>query len=445
MGRSVRFLPGPLSIRMFAIWVASAGLVLAQLGGVAGEPATVRAPLIVDADFEGGSIAGVEIDQEHRVIRFMPGGDPLRGWPCWWYFRIDGIVPGEHVTLRLRASTATVADPTSPLHRPLSETWAMPSRASYSTDGKTWRLTEAGAKEGEWMVYRLRAEGDSCFVAWGAPFTPSMSQTMVNRLAEQSPFAEAQELCRSREGRAVPMLVVREGDRPRSERKGVWVQARQHAWESGSSWVARGFAEWLTSDDEQAAWLRQHAEIHIVPVMDIDNTATGNGGKDAAPHDHNRDWSDKPHWNEVAAAQKVLRQWVEEGRMDLFLDIHNPGRDDATFFYALDPTLLSAEKVARRDRFIAGMCDEIERMEAKVPLHRAPKNTGPHYHPLWRHMATTSINLNSNPQTVSLCLEAGWSHENATPETYRAMGAALGKTVARQLRDAPPREDDSAG
>ncbi len=263
-----------------------------------------------------------------------------------------------------------------------------------------------------------------------------MSQELVSRLAEQSPNAEARELCQSREGRAVPMLVVREGDRPTSDRKGVWVQARQHAWESGSSWVAQGFAEWLTSDDEQAIWLRQHAEVHVVPVMDVDNTATGNGGKDAAPHDHNRDWSDKPHWNEVAAAQQIVRKWVAEDRMDIFLDIHNPGRGDPTFFYALDPTLLSEEKVARRDRFIREMCDEIERMTVEVPLQRQPNKTGPHYHPLWRHMATTAVNLNSNPGTVSLCLEAGWNHENATSATYREMGVALGKTVARQLRAA---------
>jgi hypothetical protein len=45
-------------------------------------------------------------------------------------------------------------------------------------------------------------------------------------------------------------------------------------------WVAQGFAEWLLSDrDADAAWLRQHGEVFIVPIMDVDNVATGNGGK----------------------------------------------------------------------------------------------------------------------------------------------------------------------
>ena len=68
--------------------------------------------------------------------------------------------------------------------------------------------------------------------------------------------------------------------------------------------MAQGFAEWLLSDAADAAWLRQHAEIFIVPIMDVDNTATGNGGKDAQPQDHNRDWSPQPHWNEIIAAQR---------------------------------------------------------------------------------------------------------------------------------------------
>src|SRR5438477_533546 len=67
----------------------------------------------------------------------------------------------------------------------------------------------------------------------------------------------------------------------------IWIQARQHAWESGASWVARGLLEWLLSEDADAIWLRHHAEVFVVPIMDVDNAATGNGGKEADPRDHN--------------------------------------------------------------------------------------------------------------------------------------------------------------
>ena len=44
------------------------------------------------------------IDPTTRVIRFMPGGDPQRGWPCWWYLRVDGVAKDERVTLSLAGS-----------------------------------------------------------------------------------------------------------------------------------------------------------------------------------------------------------------------------------------------------------------------------------------------------------------------------------------------------
>ena len=66
-------------------------------------------PLSLVADFEGASVDAVRIDQTKRVIEFMPGGEPARGWPCWWYFRVDGVQPGETLTLKLKGSSATVS------------------------------------------------------------------------------------------------------------------------------------------------------------------------------------------------------------------------------------------------------------------------------------------------------------------------------------------------
>ena len=216
----------------------------------------------------------------------------------------------------------------------------MPTQAAFSIDGETWLHTEKGTRQDEWMIYTLKPEAASVFVAWGPPYTPSTAPKFVRAMSEKSPHAKATELCRSRGDRAVPMLHIQEGERTPEQRFGVWVQARQHAWESGLSWVAQGFAEWLLSDATDAAWLRQHAEIFIVPIMDVDNTATGNGGKDAQPQDHNRDWSAQPHWNEIIAAQRKVGDLIAAGRMDVFLDLHNPAPDDPTLFDILSPELL---------------------------------------------------------------------------------------------------------
>lgn len=396
-------------------------------------------PLSVKSDFEGASVSGVEIDQADRRIRFMPAGDPVRGWPCWWYFRVDGIEPGETITLALRGSQATVPMRGSPQQKPLAAAWAMPAHATFSTDGKTWRHTDKGKRLEEWMVYTLKPEGTSVFVAWGPPYTPSAAATFVRDMSQKFPYAKATELCRSRGDRVVPMLHVQEGDRTKTQRFGVWVQARQHAWESGSNWVAQGFAEWLLGADADAKWLREHAEIFIVPVMDVDNAATGNGGKDAQPQDHNRDWSPKPHWNETAAAQRLVADLVKEGRMDVFLDLHNPAPGDPTFFYALSPDLLKESMLTLRDRFIHLAYTRISKIKPLIPMSNKPKITDAKYHPLWREISANWVSMNGNEHTVSLCLETIWNSPRSTTEGYRTVGAGLAASVRDYLGERPER------
>ena len=210
------------------------------------------------------------------------------------------------------------------------------------------------------MLYEIKPPTATLLVAWGPPYTPSRAARFAHEAASASANAMEMELCKSGEGRGVPMLFISEGDRGATQRFGIWVQARQHAWECGSSWVCEGFAEWLLGDDPAAQWLRQNAEIYIVPIMDVDNCATGNGGKDAVPQDHNRDWSDKPHWKEVAAAQKEVAALAAAERMDVFLDLHNPSPSDKkAFFYDAPPSLYTPQTSANRDRFFKLALEEI--------------------------------------------------------------------------------------
>ena len=396
--------------------------------------------LEIDANFEGASVSAVEIDQKKRSIQFSPGGDPSRGWPCWWFFMVWGLDSGETITLRLKASTATSNEPGSPLKKPLSPSWAMPDRATFSADGRTWQHSEKGVRENGEMQYTLSPGSDAVYVAWGPPYTPGFAAGAVEETCRQQKGAKAAELCRSAGGRAVAMWHVAEGPRPAAKRFGVWVQARQHAWESGSSWVAQGFAEWLLGDSEQAAWVRSHAEVSIVPVMDVDNVATGNGGKDAMPHDHNRDWSEFPHWKETAAAQARVKSLIAEGRMDVFLDLHNPAPGDPTFFFVLEPAQMTAEAQLRHNRFIELAYKQISTAKPFIPMSNKPKFLGAAYHPLWKQISANWVSMNGNPHTVALCLETIWNAPAGTTAGYRTVGASLGLAVAGYLREQAARE-----
>ncbi len=316
------------------------GLVLFSLQLAAAS--LLGADLTVHTNFEGGSARVEKIEQVTRTISISPGGDPARGWPCWWFIRVEGAASGDTLTIDLGASPAPTRNNGKDTGKPLSADWCMPRQAAYSLDGKTWLQTEPGKKQGERIVYQVSGQANPLWVAWGPAFTPRHTDELIEELAKTKTCAPF-ELAKTRDGRAVRGLHYQSA--ANKKLPVVWVEARQHAWESGSSWVARGYAEWLASEDAAAKWLREHAEVYLIPIMDVDNVATGNGGKEADPRDHNRDWDEKPVYPEIASTQQHLLKFAADERLALFIDLHNPGpRDARPFFY------VSQTEVSQRTR-----------------------------------------------------------------------------------------------
>lgn len=425
MDRFARFpirsiLPGRLLRRLVLLWFVAALPLMADLR--------------VSADFEGGSATVDSIDQERREIHLRPGGNPERGWPCWWFVRIDGLGEGEAATLVLRGSGRSARNNGEDTGRPLSPNWAMPAAAAVSYDGRSWDRTELGTREPERISYPVPGKGGPVWVAWGPAFGPREVSELLDEAAAARPGqAGVFELARTREDRPVRGLRIAAGEG--AGKPAVWIQARQHAWESGSSWVARGFVEWLVGDEDGAGWLREHAEVFVVPVMDVDRVATGDGGKESAPRDHNRDWTDVPHYPEIAATQRRLLGFAAEGRLAVFLDLHNPGPNDRRpFFFVGPPELLSDAGRANRERFL-GLA--AARLDGPLALDPKPRVTGRNYHPLWRQISGQWVNDRGNPHTLAACLETSWNTPHSTTAGYREVGAKLGRALADYLDSRP--------
>lgn len=375
-----------------------------------------HAELTVDSNFPGGSAKVLEIDPSERLIRLEPAPRPGRGWECWWYGRIGGLRAGE--TIRIEVGKAP---------------WATPDRASYSFNRKTWQQTAPGTREGKRIRYELKAEGPEVWVAWGPPFVPADAKTLVEEAARESAAATAFTLCRTREGRDTPGLVVTSPKGDPSSRRNVWIQARQHAWESGSSWVARGFVEWLVSEDPRAAALRQEAVVTVIPVMDIDNVHRGAGGKDQKPQDHNRDWTAQAHWKAVAAAQQRILEQNEEGRFALFVDLHNPSARNRFPYYYVSPKDEMSEAGSRKlERFL-----EASKREITGPLRFTGKTleSGKQYDPEgWQAISKNWVLANCADHAVAVTLETPWNTPASNTQGYRTVGRQLGLAVERYLR-----------
>jgi hypothetical protein len=379
------------------------------------------AELVVSSDFAGGSAKVVAIDQARRSIEVRPADHPERGWACWWYLKLSGMTPGETISLTVGEAP-----------------WATPDRATYSLDGCTWKQTPLGRRDGARVIYTHKAEAAETLFAWGPPFLPSDGQELVDETAKKSPHAKVIELCRTLGDRPVPALVVRQANPEidakdaKEHRRGIWIQARQHAWESGSSWVCRGLVAWLVSDDPRAESLRKHSQITIVPIMDVDNVLIGAGGKEEKPHDHNRDWSDTPHFPAVREAMKRIKEMDAAGRFDLFVDLHNPDAGtQEPFFYITPRELLADQGRASLDQFLA-----CARMDMTGPLAFAgqTRESGPNYDKLWRNISKNWVSTHTREHVVALTLETPWNTPQSTVDGYRAVGAQLGLSIERYFR-----------
>lgn len=386
--------------------------------------------LAVSSAFGGGSAEVLEIDQVKRSIKIRPAGKSQFGWPCWWYFQVSGVEPGEVITVTVDASQMQQAN-----GQKLSSNWALPERAAFSTDQKVWLQTAAGSKGDGTCQWKMKVEAEQAWFAWGPPFVAADAKQLVERLGREYADVTAFELCKTRAGRAVPALVVSQDESETDARMVIWVQARQHAWESGGSWVGRGFIEWAVSDDPQAVALRKKADIYFVPIMDVDNVATGNGGKNQVPHDHNRDWSEHAQWNSVKTAMRYLKEFDQRERLALFVDLHNPGSNSKRpFFYVTPPELASKRRSQLQAAFISACRQE---MKKPLELDQSTPSTGPKYDKRWKEISSNWVRSATHEHVVGITLETCWNTRHSNPAGYMTVGRQLGLGIALYLKTDP--------
>ncbi len=280
----------PLSHRacasIFAIWF----ICLAQTA-VTSEPQQPRPP--------GMRPLGVTV-QEDGTVPFTIASDRDRGWSAWWMFRLEDLQPGQ--TLRLQPRGRAQARAQLPV---ISE-----------DDGRSWRHFD--------IRHPVTVNSRQAIFAWYVPYLLAHAETFAARQDELGERLRVRELCRSEQDRPVHLFEI--GAPLTAGKPVIWVQARQHAWEVGSSWTAQGLMDWAVGDSPEAAELRSMATLLVVPLMDVDNVELGNGGKGQKPYDHNQGWTlEEPVWTSVRAAQAELRALVERRQLVLFFDLHDPG------------------------------------------------------------------------------------------------------------------------
>ena len=288
-----------------------------------------KPPVTFNKAFEGGSLGKIEKLGESTFRCAVEGQHDERGrnrQATWYFFRMEHVL-GRDVSLTLTDVVGEYND------KPGACPFSADIIPVFSHDGERWQHFAAT----EWddvrkeATLKFRPERDTIWIAHIPPYTHSRLLRLLADV-DRSPHARVEVIGKTVLGRDLHLVTVTNFDKPDAGKKTVWLQARQHAWEAGTSFVAEGALRFVTSDDPRARELRERIIFKFTPMMDPDGCATGKVRFNAHGYDVNRHWDamdlrDKQRLQlmpEIWYVKKALLGWLDAGhKIDLMVNMHN--------------------------------------------------------------------------------------------------------------------------
>jgi len=274
------------------------------------------------SNFEGGNIRSFQQPAPGHFVISLPGETDQDGrnrQANWYYFRLDNV-RGRALTLEItnlageynyRLNKGAVTGDTPPFFSADDRSWQ--PFVDFTYDPVTPRL-----------VLRITPTSDTLWIAHTPPYTNVHLEKLRRDIARHPAFHESV-IGRTPAGRPMFHWTITDPT-PDKGRRVIWFMARQHSWESGSSWVAEGLVRFLLSSDPEAAAIRRDAIVNVLPMCDPDGVARGGVRFNLKGYDLNRNWD---HFNagsmpEIAAQHAAIAAWIKSGRLiHLFLSLHN--------------------------------------------------------------------------------------------------------------------------
>ena len=286
------------------------------------------AAVTAHTNFEGGSVEKFEAVGERHYRAWVKGQadqDGRNRQPSWFYFRLVNVPEGA-VVIDLAGLEGEYN------YRAHDGSGLRNTRPVYSTDGKTWKVAHnvAFMQGHATLRVRLNVKGGTVWLARQAPYTNGRLDALLKELHGNAHLAR-ERIATTPGGRAMELLTVTDRAAEEAGKRVVWVMARQHAWESGTSWVAEGLLRFLLAENAEAREIRRRCVFRILPMADPDGVARGDVRFNAKGYDLNRNWdtADGERTPEILAQQKSIEAWLAGGRrIDFFLTLHNTESQD---------------------------------------------------------------------------------------------------------------------
>ncbi len=257
----------------------------------------------ISANFDSGKIEVIDLQSPQNIQLRIPNDTNSEHFQ-WFFFRVTDV---QNTALKMKIVNA---------HQASYPEGYEDYQTVASYDKKNWFRVPT-SYDGKQLVIEHTPEFDAVFYAYFAPFTYQQHLDLVHS-AQLAPQCQLSSIGQTINGKDIDMLTVGQAD---SNKRKIWVIARQHPGETMAEWFMKGFIETLIDENNALSRsLLQKAVFYIVPNMNIDGSIAGNLRVNTKGFNYNREWAEP----NVETAPEVfyVRHLMDELGCDLNLDIH---------------------------------------------------------------------------------------------------------------------------
>ena len=371
-------------------------------------------PVSITADYPGGNIIVERVEGDTVFLR-----TDLRDTERWWFYWNFKV---KHAQGRTVTFKFTERNPVGVLGPAVKEGNEIP-----------WRWLGKRSVSGASFSYTFPEESTTIQFAFAVPYLDSDLKKWIT-YHKDSDALRVGPFCTSAQGRKVTYLKV--GCIKKAPHYYVLLTARHHACESMASFVLEGLLSAVLAEDEIGAWFQDNVFILAIPFMDTDGVENGDQGKSRRPRDHNRDYIGESIHPEVAAIRDMIPGSLDS-RLKVALDLHCPyisGKHNEEIYIVGSPDAA----IWKQQQIFGALLEENNTSplpyyaSSNLPFGQA-WNTSTNYS-AGKSFGRWAGELEGISLAASLEIPyANASGEAVTPESARAFGESLAKTIKTYL------------
>ncbi|ESO95340.1 hypothetical protein LOTGIDRAFT_117158, partial [Lottia gigantea] len=311
--------------------------------------------LVFESRFESGNLAKAIKVGEYDYELYLRYDLFTSKHTQWYYFRVKNTRPN----IKYRFTIVNFMKPDSLYNygmKPLmySEKSAQQKKIGWiraGTDIKYYRNNlKYETTKGDKSFYSLTWTtqfthgNDDVYFSHCYPYTYTDLQDYLLELSNdpiKSRICKQRVLCRTIAGNLVYLLTITSPSQHPDDlkhKKAVVLTSRVHPGESNSSWMMKGFLDYLTGNSADAKLLRDTFIFKIVPMLNPDGVIVGNYRCSLAGRDLNRNYKTmlKDAYPSVWHTRSMIRKLLQEREIVVYCDLHGHSRRQNVFIYGCE-------------------------------------------------------------------------------------------------------------